>query len=207
MAVLLNYRCPKECRTVRQLLVDHALNYALTAIADVLAVTVGYQGPLNKVGAFFTKNLAQPRQTMFKVFNKCLTSRLTGHDQTKINVMQIFYAIINKFYVDYALLWTPRATGTPNPDDVVQKKKGKQAVREKRSHRLSLKNMAAAEQKMLDVDVKKLVEEEEEFDGIDFSMEEEEVPLVDGVFEGALEALGEALEMEALLDAMVVYGG
>ncbi|GJU59748.1 hypothetical protein Tco_1237514 [Tanacetum coccineum] len=37
------------------------------------------------------------------------------------------------------------------------------------------------------------------------SMEEEEVPLVDGVFEGALGAL--ALEMEALVDAMVVYGG
>nr|GEU43983.1 hypothetical protein [Tanacetum cinerariifolium] len=37
------------------------------------------------------------------------------------------------------------------------------------------------------------------------SMEEEEVSLVDGVFEGALGAL--ALEMEALVDAMVVYGG
>ncbi|GJW85584.1 hypothetical protein Tco_0158729 [Tanacetum coccineum] len=37
------------------------------------------------------------------------------------------------------------------------------------------------------------------------SMEEEEVPLVDGVFEGALGAL--ALEMEALVDAMVVYSG
>ncbi|GKE37886.1 hypothetical protein Tco_1461291, partial [Tanacetum coccineum] len=37
------------------------------------------------------------------------------------------------------------------------------------------------------------------------SIEEEEVPLVDGVFEGALGAL--ALEMEALVDAMVVYRG
>nr|GEV38126.1 putative ribonuclease H-like domain-containing protein [Tanacetum cinerariifolium] len=36
-------------------------------------------------------------------------------------------------------------------------------------------------------------------------MEEEEVPLVDGVFEGALGAL--ALEMEALVDSIVVYGG
>nr|GFA38086.1 hypothetical protein [Tanacetum cinerariifolium] len=44
------------------------------------------------------------------------------------------------------------------------------------------------------------------------SMEEEELPLVDGVFEGALGVLGDesgclALEMEALVDAMVVYGG
>ncbi|GJY81685.1 ATP-dependent DNA helicase PIF1-like protein [Tanacetum coccineum] len=37
------------------------------------------------------------------------------------------------------------------------------------------------------------------------SMEEEDVSLVDGVFEGAFGAL--ALEMEALVDAMDVYGG
>ncbi|GKF53455.1 hypothetical protein Tco_0160365, partial [Tanacetum coccineum] len=37
------------------------------------------------------------------------------------------------------------------------------------------------------------------------SMEGKEVPLVDGVFEGALGAL--ALEMEALVDAMLIYGG
>ncbi|GJR33272.1 hypothetical protein Tco_1109504 [Tanacetum coccineum] len=37
------------------------------------------------------------------------------------------------------------------------------------------------------------------------SMGEDEVPLVDGIFEGALGAL--ALEMEALVDAMVVYRG
>ncbi|GJT08740.1 hypothetical protein Tco_0843202 [Tanacetum coccineum] len=41
------------------------------------------------------------------------------------------------------------------------------------------------------------------------SMEDEKAPLVDCVFKGALGALGllEALEMEALVDAMVVYGG
>nr|GFC13066.1 hypothetical protein [Tanacetum cinerariifolium] len=38
------------------------------------------------------------------------------------------------------------------------------------------------------------------------SMEEEEVSLVDGVFEGAFRAL-EALEIEALVDAMEVYDG
>ncbi|GJY18822.1 hypothetical protein Tco_0390313 [Tanacetum coccineum] len=47
--------------------------------------------------------------------------------------------------------------------------------------------------------VEELLEEEM------LSMEEEEVPLVDGVFKGALGAL--ALEMEALVDAMMVYGG
>ncbi|GJZ91580.1 hypothetical protein Tco_0663507 [Tanacetum coccineum] len=43
---------------------------------------------------------------MFKVFNCCLTSRLVGHDQTKINILHIFHAVINKVHVDYAsLLW------------------------------------------------------------------------------------------------------
>ncbi|GJY02079.1 hypothetical protein Tco_0360231 [Tanacetum coccineum] len=49
---------------------------------------VGYQGVVDKVSAFFTKNLAQPWQTMFKVFNRCLTTRTSGHDQTKINILQ-----------------------------------------------------------------------------------------------------------------------
>nr|GEU31914.1 hypothetical protein [Tanacetum cinerariifolium] len=52
---------------------------------------VGYQGVVDKVSAFFMKNLAQPWQTMFKVFNRCLTTRTSGHDQTKINILQLFH--------------------------------------------------------------------------------------------------------------------
>nr|GEV77953.1 hypothetical protein [Tanacetum cinerariifolium] len=33
--------------------------------------TISYQGVANKVSALYTKNLAQPWQTMFKVFNRC----------------------------------------------------------------------------------------------------------------------------------------
>ncbi|GJR03224.1 hypothetical protein Tco_0526208 [Tanacetum coccineum] len=67
---------------------------------------VGYQGVVDKVSAFFTKKLAQPWQTMFKVFNRCLTTRTSGHDQTKINILQLFHAVINRTHVDYAaLLW------------------------------------------------------------------------------------------------------
>ncbi|GKE55952.1 hypothetical protein Tco_1495137 [Tanacetum coccineum] len=55
---------------------------------------VGYQGVVDKVSAFFTKNLAQPWQTMFKVFNRCLTTRTYGHDQTKINILQLFHDLI-----------------------------------------------------------------------------------------------------------------
>ncbi|GJW20224.1 hypothetical protein Tco_0030846 [Tanacetum coccineum] len=67
---------------------------------------VGYQGVVDKVSAFFTKNLAQPWQTMFKVFNRCLTTRTSGHDQTKINILQMFHVVLNQTHVDYAaLLW------------------------------------------------------------------------------------------------------
>ncbi|GJX42242.1 hypothetical protein Tco_0257232 [Tanacetum coccineum] len=67
---------------------------------------VGYQRVVDKVSAFYTKNLAQPWQTMFKVFNRCLTTRTSGHDQTKINILQLFHVVINRTNVDYAaLLW------------------------------------------------------------------------------------------------------
>ncbi|GKB73853.1 hypothetical protein Tco_0935265, partial [Tanacetum coccineum] len=67
---------------------------------------VGYQGDVDKVSAFFTKNLAQPWKTMFKVFNRCLTSRTSGHDKTKINILEIFHVVVNRVHVDYAaLLW------------------------------------------------------------------------------------------------------
>ncbi|GJZ38134.1 hypothetical protein Tco_0584325 [Tanacetum coccineum] len=43
---------------------------------------------------------------MFKVFNRYLTTRTYGHDQTKINILQLFHAVINHIHVDYAsLLW------------------------------------------------------------------------------------------------------
>ncbi|GJX91872.1 hypothetical protein Tco_0345198 [Tanacetum coccineum] len=67
---------------------------------------VGYQGVVDKVSAFYTKNLAQPWQTMVKVFNRCLTTRTSGHDRTTINIFQLFHAVINRTNVDYvALLW------------------------------------------------------------------------------------------------------
>ncbi|GKF26889.1 hypothetical protein Tco_0082783, partial [Tanacetum coccineum] len=65
---------------------------------------VGYQGVVDKVSVFYMKNLAQPWQTMFKVFNRCLTTRTSRHDQTKINILQLFHAVINRTNVDYAAL-------------------------------------------------------------------------------------------------------
>ncbi|GJU36155.1 hypothetical protein Tco_1184509 [Tanacetum coccineum] len=119
-AVLQSILCSPECKIVGLILLDHCLSYALTVTADVPAVylqqlwrktsknpfvapanihtieafmnKVGYQGVVDKVSAFFTKNLAQPWQTMFKVFNRYLTTRISGHDQTKINILQLFHA-------------------------------------------------------------------------------------------------------------------
>ncbi|GKC45104.1 hypothetical protein Tco_1062826, partial [Tanacetum coccineum] len=129
-AVLPNIPCPRECRIVWQLLVDHALSYALTATADILKeitytvdmfrVTlklpvetpeqsfippatveyiqpflkiVGYQGFVDKVDAFYTKNLAQPWQTMFKYprFTKLITA----------NIMEKFESIPKRIEEDY----------------------------------------------------------------------------------------------------------
>ncbi|GJW02838.1 hypothetical protein Tco_1561694 [Tanacetum coccineum] len=67
---------------------------------------VGDQGVVDKVSAFFTKNLAQPWQTMFKVFNRCLTTRTSCHDQTKINILQLFHAVNQpNTLLIIALLW------------------------------------------------------------------------------------------------------
>ncbi|GJS60263.1 probable LRR receptor-like serine/threonine-protein kinase [Tanacetum coccineum] len=73
---------------------------------EIFMNRVGYQGVVDKVSAFYTKNLAQPWQTIFKVFNRCLTTRTSGHDKTNIKILQLFHVVLNQTYVDYAaLLW------------------------------------------------------------------------------------------------------
>ncbi|GKA66165.1 hypothetical protein Tco_0765973 [Tanacetum coccineum] len=118
-AVLQSIPCSPECKIVGLILLDH---YTLqlpvktpenpfVAPANIHTIKafmnrVGYQGVVDKVSAFFTKNLAQPWQTMFKEFNRCLTTRTSGHDQTKINILQLFHVVINRTHVDYvALIW------------------------------------------------------------------------------------------------------
>ncbi|GKD08379.1 hypothetical protein Tco_1188064 [Tanacetum coccineum] len=104
--------CSLECKILGQILLDHPLSYALTATVDVPVVylqqfwsTVGYQGAVDKVSAFYIKNLAQLWQTMFTVFNHCLNTRTSG-DQTKINILQLFHVVINRTNVDYVVvLW------------------------------------------------------------------------------------------------------
>ncbi|GJV65028.1 hypothetical protein Tco_1475856 [Tanacetum coccineum] len=51
-------------------------------------------------------NIETIKTFMNRVFNRCLTTRTSGHDQTMINILQLFHAVINRTNVDYAaLLW------------------------------------------------------------------------------------------------------
>ncbi|GJR34946.1 hypothetical protein Tco_1210630 [Tanacetum coccineum] len=82
---------------------------------------VGYQGVVDKVSAFYMKFLAQPWQTMVKMFNRCLTTQTSGHDQTKINILQLFHFVVNRANVDYAaLLWWDFINCLFQKKDVIQ---------------------------------------------------------------------------------------
>ncbi|GKA15112.1 retrovirus-related pol polyprotein from transposon TNT 1-94 [Tanacetum coccineum] len=98
----MNIPCSEECKIVGILLVDHALSHALTATADVpVGCTLAASGKSRK-----SIHCSSRLETMFKIFNRCLTTRTSGHDQTKINILQIFHAVITRVHVDYAgLLW------------------------------------------------------------------------------------------------------
>ncbi|GJX10805.1 hypothetical protein Tco_0200664 [Tanacetum coccineum] len=83
--------------------------------------TVGYQGVVDKVSAFYTKFLDQPWQTMFKVFNRYLTTKTSGHDQIKINILQLFHVVVNRTNVDYAaLLWWDFTNNVFQKKNVIQ---------------------------------------------------------------------------------------
>ncbi|GJY17483.1 retrovirus-related pol polyprotein from transposon TNT 1-94 [Tanacetum coccineum] len=60
-------------------------------------------------------------KTMFNVFNRCLTTRTFGHDQTKINILHLFHVVVNCTHVDYAaLLWWDFINCVFQKKDVIQ---------------------------------------------------------------------------------------
>nr|GFB45507.1 hypothetical protein [Tanacetum cinerariifolium] len=60
----------------------------------------GYQGLLDMVSAFYTKNLTQPWQTMFKVFNRCLTSRTYSMIKQRSTFFRSFTLWLTKFMLN-----------------------------------------------------------------------------------------------------------
>ncbi|GJW81516.1 hypothetical protein Tco_0145491 [Tanacetum coccineum] len=90
-----------------QLLIDHALSYAPTATADVPDVD---RLEITYTVDMFCATLKLPLETPKNPFIALETikqcSRTSGHDQTKINILQIFHVVVNCVNVDYAdLLW------------------------------------------------------------------------------------------------------
>ncbi|GJU60022.1 hypothetical protein Tco_1237788 [Tanacetum coccineum] len=67
---------------------------------------LGFYLVLRSPSNFKSKGLSQPLQTLCKIFSRCLTTQVTGHDQPLIQIMQMLYCFINNVHVDYAeLLW------------------------------------------------------------------------------------------------------
>ncbi|GJT50315.1 hypothetical protein Tco_0976472 [Tanacetum coccineum] len=67
---------------------------------------LGFTMELKTPSSFKTTGLLQPWQTLCKIFSKCLTTRVTGWDQPRLQIMQMFHCFVNNIHVDYAeLLW------------------------------------------------------------------------------------------------------
>ncbi|GJW65566.1 retrovirus-related pol polyprotein from transposon TNT 1-94 [Tanacetum coccineum] len=67
---------------------------------------LGFTMKLKTSSSFKTTGLLQPWQMLCKIFSKCLITRVTGWDQSSLQIMQMMYCFVNNIYVDYAkLLW------------------------------------------------------------------------------------------------------
>nr|GEW52659.1 hypothetical protein [Tanacetum cinerariifolium] len=109
-------KVPETKYTIRFMLDTQEITYTVDMFYDTLQLA----SVVDKVSAFFTKNLAQPWQTMFKVFNHCLTTRTFGHDQTRINILQLFHVVVIRMNVDYvALLWQDFMNNVFQKKDVI----------------------------------------------------------------------------------------
>ncbi|GJV52956.1 hypothetical protein Tco_1448697 [Tanacetum coccineum] len=90
-----------EWKIIGKILLGHPLSYALTATADVPAVYLQQ----------FWKTMIKIPDTMDTIRFKRLVikvylTKTSGHDQTKINILQLFHALVIRTNVDYApLIW------------------------------------------------------------------------------------------------------
>ncbi|GJW22767.1 hypothetical protein Tco_0033389 [Tanacetum coccineum] len=228
-ALLLNILCLRVCWIMGQLLVDHALSYALTATADVPAVYLQHfwktvKQVLNANEAIrFMKFESIPKRLEEEyhltkddtsLVNVYATRKVTVQGMLIPNDLLIDEIRDTQAYKDYVEEYgrvevpmiqpelveysqgtyrIPRATRTPNPDDVVQKKKrkgkpiaGEAMMIKKRDeiHEATLlslalhktakiveeqENVAAVTEKLLEEDMEKLVEgEDDDSEAMDF---------------------------------------
>ncbi|GKB84088.1 hypothetical protein Tco_0956360 [Tanacetum coccineum] len=67
---------------------------------------IGYDASMRILADFKDKNLTQPWQTLFKIINRCTTTKSTGLDGARIGTLQILWGVVNKVHIDYAeLIW------------------------------------------------------------------------------------------------------
>ncbi|GJW38999.1 hypothetical protein Tco_0064844, partial [Tanacetum coccineum] len=67
---------------------------------------LGFTMELKTSSSFKTIGFMQPWQTLYNIFSKCLTTRVTRWDQPPLQIMQMMYCFVNNIHVDYAeLLW------------------------------------------------------------------------------------------------------
>ncbi|GJT70550.1 hypothetical protein Tco_1029836 [Tanacetum coccineum] len=68
--------------------------------------TLGFTLDLRLPSNFKTTGLVQPWQRLGKIYARCLTTRVTSHDQPPLQIMQMLYCFVNNIHVDYAeALW------------------------------------------------------------------------------------------------------
>nr|GEU32981.1 retrovirus-related Pol polyprotein from transposon TNT 1-94 [Tanacetum cinerariifolium] len=78
--------------------------------------TLGFTLKLRSPSNFKMTGLVQPWKTLGKIYYRCLTTRVTGHDQPPLQIMQILYCFVNNIHVDYAeLLWEGLHYALKNP--------------------------------------------------------------------------------------------
>ncbi|GJY18505.1 hypothetical protein Tco_0389996 [Tanacetum coccineum] len=110
--------------------------------------TVGYQGVVDKVGSFYTKFLAQPWQTMFKIpiLNSFLTDEI--HTTDDYNKYEMVFVLVEVPKIQPQPVISTQGTHRTTPSAYrsptltttsPQRKKGKQVFRDTSSPRKSLK--------------------------------------------------------------------
>ncbi|KAI3707222.1 hypothetical protein L6452_25545 [Arctium lappa] len=70
-------------------------------------IALGYNGELRKVTQFHKAKLPPLWYDFFSIFNRCLTSKATGTDNTSMPILKLFYCVIHDLHIDYTLsIWT-----------------------------------------------------------------------------------------------------
>ncbi|GJS49470.1 hypothetical protein Tco_0599591 [Tanacetum coccineum] len=129
-----NIPCFVECKIMGQILIDHALSYALTAIADIPTIYLQQfwktdRKEITYTVDMFRSTLQLPVETPNNPFIAPATldyiqpfMKIINYqgevNKTKISILQIFHAMVNRIHVDYAiLLWNVTIRGILIPEE------------------------------------------------------------------------------------------